>query len=259
MEDIDRPLAIPQTHPSPAAPFIAAYPPALLSFGIPRDSWDSFLKTLSAFVSADISTQALHHATDVANSIGTLLPKRFVKPTMKQIGKIEESARNLNPFGVVRHSVRLVSGTAFRVVGSLLPVHRAIWQKPSTPRARAEVYIMTANKDWFHKRGLHAWLLDTRELAELVGLEHTDLLEAASFSKSPEAEVQMEALRDVLGDLQIDPVVRTETASASGSSDPPAPYTQSTQQMLEIGDSSLWLVLSRESTFQGINGEYIGK
>jgi hypothetical protein len=66
---IQRPLAIPQMAPSAAAPFLLAYPIALLSFGIPEESWRSFVETLSAFLSAKVSQQAVHHAADIASKM----------------------------------------------------------------------------------------------------------------------------------------------------------------------------------------------
>ena len=50
-----RPFAIPQQWPEPAAPFLSAYPAGLLNFGITAPSWHSFLDTMSAFLTARVS------------------------------------------------------------------------------------------------------------------------------------------------------------------------------------------------------------
>ncbi|KAI0483319.1 hypothetical protein GGR56DRAFT_686589 [Xylariaceae sp. FL0804] len=70
-EGLRLPVAIPQVHAEAAAPFLDAYAPALLAYGVPASSWRPFLATLSAFLSARVSDRAVAHAGDMARHIPT--------------------------------------------------------------------------------------------------------------------------------------------------------------------------------------------
>ncbi|EME43369.1 hypothetical protein DOTSEDRAFT_112518, partial [Dothistroma septosporum NZE10] len=175
--DIVRPLAIPQIAPTPDAPFLQAYPSQLLSYGVPAESWHAFVSTLSDFVSAKVSKQALHHASDVASSIGGY-HKRYAKDVQQNAKHITKEAKRFNPFGVIGGATGLFFGGVGHLVGSIFNVPLSMLQNPKTPRERAIVYITAANKKWFHARALHALLLDTNELGSMIGISGLELLGA---------------------------------------------------------------------------------
>ncbi|KAL9110372.1 MAG: hypothetical protein Q9227_005103 [Pyrenula ochraceoflavens] len=233
---IRRPVAIPQIRPDPATPFLLAYAPSLLSRGITASTWLSFLETMNAFLTANVSDRALSHAADMAKHVGAV-PKSFGKGVAahaKSVGdNIKDNAKRGNvlgaAFGVVTGSISLPIGTALSAVGHVaqLPFATvgAVARKPQTPRERAGAYAAAANKDWFHARGLHAQLVNSVELAELAGISATQLLETVSASEDRSAEGQLNALRDCIEELEI-------RAPASTT--------------LEIGGQTLWLVITQE-------------
>lgn len=209
-----RPIAIPQRWPEPSAPFLAAYAPVLLNYGIPAETFHSFLDTLSAFLTAKVSKRAISHASDIAASVGRV-PKQLGKDIVakaKDTGRgIASSAKSGNPMGVVGG---LIGGTlgmtvsvALRSVGSIfaLPTAAAIaTANPKTPRGRAELYIATANRDWFGPRGLNARLLDTIELTNLLGIAAAGFLIAAGPAVSTgNTDEKLKALRRWIADLEV--------------------------------------------------------
>ncbi|CAJ2501841.1 Uu.00g046940.m01.CDS01 [Anthostomella pinea] len=172
-----RPIAIPQTQPTPTAPFLPAYAPSLLRHGIPATSFRSFLSTLSAFLSSRVSERALQHTADMAQNLGAV-PRTVGRETAahaRDVGRnIVTEARRGNLVGagvsaIVQGGIALPLGFALRTVGAIFSLPGAVARRPLTPRERADVYVACANRDWFHPRGLHAALMDGRGLAQVVG------------------------------------------------------------------------------------------
>ncbi|KAK4502019.1 hypothetical protein PRZ48_007830 [Zasmidium cellare] len=268
--DFQKPLAIPQSSPSPDAPFVSVYPTDLLTYGIPAESWYNFVDTLSAFVSAKVSQQALHHATDVAQSIQNY-HKQYVtnvKRTFKSMGK---SAKHFNPFGVVGGALGLTFGTVGHAVGTVFNAPLSLIQKPKTPRERATVYIAAANKDWFHRRGLHALLLDTAELATVLETPCQNILSAARDRQSSDAVEQLTSLRQWIGEVQtrVDPTKSNDGEHSTSSLHPEASSSRLTPvssrqskgkasvtsewpSQLQLGAQTLWLVVTQEKNIQDV-------
>jgi hypothetical protein len=207
-----RPIAIPQIQPDPAAPFISAYSPSLLNYGIPAQSWRSFIDTMSAFLTARVSKRAISHAGDIATEIGRV-PQNLakdVKAHAKETGRnIATSAKQFNPAGViggiVGGSISLTLGTTFKVIGSIFQLPGtaiAAAANPQTPRGRAELYAAAANRDWFHSRGLHARLLNTFEFAGLLDVSVEQILNAAESQPGNSVE-KLGALRNWIDELQL--------------------------------------------------------
>ncbi|KXT15733.1 hypothetical protein AC579_1556 [Pseudocercospora musae] len=243
---INKPLAIPQVSPGSTAPLLAAYPTNLINYGIPPDSWYNFLDTTSAFLSANVSKQALHHAADVGHAMGDF-QKQYannVKKTVKAMGK---SAKSFNPFGVFGGFVGLTVGAASHVVGSVVSAPLSAVKKPQTPRQRALAYLATANLDWFHSRGLHALLCDSRELSLELNIGVGDLLQRAS--RSEKSVEQMNALSQWIGEVQIDEKDEESSMSSAGPSSTAGKQPSRTQ--LQVGQDTLWLVLVHNEQFKG--------
>ncbi|PYH98945.1 hypothetical protein BO71DRAFT_394728 [Aspergillus ellipticus CBS 707.79] len=232
-------IATPQIASTPTAAFLDAYAQPLLHHGITPESWRAFLSTLSAFLAARVSDQALAHAADIGRQVGTV-PKRLgqgTKDHARSIFKtnIRDRARSGNyvgaAFGVVGGAITLPVGTALRAVGATVSLPgtaiRAVAQKPQTPRERAAAYAAAATMKWFRPRGLQAQLVDANTLASMVGLGGTaQLLErverAAAAARDGSAAVQMAGLYEYVCPLEI----------FSGST-------------LELGGSNLWLIVTR--------------
>jgi hypothetical protein len=174
-----RPIAIPQTLPDKTAPLLEAYAPPLLEYGITPESWRAFLTTMSAFLAAKVSQQALSHAADMGRHF-TNVPKRFGQGTVdhtKSVGNpIRDRAKSGNyvgaAMGVVHGAISLPVGTAFRAVGSVLSLPGAaigaVTHKPQKPKERAAAYAAAANEKWLGVRGLRALFVDTEELAKIT-------------------------------------------------------------------------------------------
>ncbi|KHO00433.1 uncharacterized protein MAM_01211 [Metarhizium album ARSEF 1941] len=201
-----RPIAIPQVAPDQAAPFLRAYPPRLLAYGIIEQTWRSFLDTVSAFLTAKVSDQAVAHAADVARSLGEP-PKNYGRALAnhtKSVGKqLAKDARRFNVSGVAAgvvggaisipmHAALGAVHTIFQIPGSAVS---AISRTPRTPLQRAATYAAVANQDWLDGRGLHAVLLDTKQLAAMVHVPGDKFLEMAAVGgKSGTAAATMSAL-----------------------------------------------------------------
>ncbi|KAK7970172.1 hypothetical protein PG996_001393 [Apiospora saccharicola] len=209
-----RPIAIPQSSPDKAAPFLQAYPPSLLSYGIPKNTWESFVKTTNAFLTAKVGNQAVQHAADMGRKISDL-PKRYSKDTVAQAKQIRrdvsDQAKKGNyiaaSVGAIGGSIALPVGTALRIAGAavMLPMTLmgSIAAKPKTPRERAAAYVAAANGKWFHGRGLDARLLDSEELAEAVGLPPGHLADLAREHRKGGAQAQMAALGGWIADVEV--------------------------------------------------------
>ncbi|GKU10021.1 hypothetical protein FLAG1_11424 [Fusarium langsethiae] len=187
----EAPIAIPQETPSQTSPFLKAYAPALLGHGITQEAWSSFLDTISAFMTAKVGEKAINHAGDVAKTMGQQ-PVSYVKGVgnhAKSVGKsIAANAKRGNilgaAFGVVGGAISIPVGAAFGAVGTIVGLPgrtiAAAVKKPKTPAERAVAYVSVANHDWLNKRGLHATLVNTEQLSEVVGVSVKALLEASS-------------------------------------------------------------------------------
>lgn len=199
------PIAIPQTHASSSAPFLDAYPECLLARGITEETWRSFMKAMSAFLTAKVSDRAISHAGDMAKRLGEG-PKRLGKDIAshsKSIGKqIVRHAKDKNIFGVAGSAIAGIVtipifaalGTAGTVAGLPNAAISAVSRKPRTPEARAFAYAAVANEKWLHARGLHAQLVDTHLLAQILGMPTQQLLQVAKGGKHDSAIGQMKAL-----------------------------------------------------------------
>ncbi|KAM0260705.1 hypothetical protein ACHAQJ_002621 [Trichoderma viride] len=210
-----RAIAFPQTKPDPDSPFLPAYAPILLSYGITEETWRSFLATISAFLTAKISDRALSHATDVAAHIGQN-PKNFGKniaAQAKSIGKnASQNAKRGNIIGaamdIIGGSISLPISTALGIVGTTLSLPGsaigAVTKKPRTPHERAATYAAVANEEWLHMRGLHALLFDSAGLAHLLGQPLDSLLSMAWETKESDASRQMRALEPLIAGLEVD-------------------------------------------------------
>jgi hypothetical protein len=207
-----RPIAIPQRWSDPAAPFLSAYSPSLLNYGIIAQTWYSFLDTVSAFQTARVSQRAISHAGDIAAEIGRV-PQRLGKEVMadaKATGRnIATNAKNFNPMGVVGGmiggTIGLTIGTTFKVIGSIFQLPGkaiAAAANPRTPRGRVEMYTAAANRDWFHPRGLHAGLMNTVELTGLIGVSVEEFLSVTETQNGSTTE-KLSALRRWIDDLEL--------------------------------------------------------
>jgi hypothetical protein len=193
------------------------------------------LETLSAFLAAKVTDRAVSHAAEVAKHWGRM-PKQFGKNVAahaKQVGRnISENAKKGNiigaAFGVIGGAITLPISTALNAAGAVVSIPgttvNAVTKKPQTPRERAVVYTTVANKDWFGPRHLYAQLLDTSELARLLGISSNQILEAALSGKSADAEAQLNSLRAHLSEVTLDKPTN-----------------------LRLGDKTLWLVIMKDN------------
>ncbi|KAM0217018.1 hypothetical protein ACHAQD_007507 [Fusarium lateritium] len=209
------PIAIPQESPTPTSPFLKAYAPALLGNGITKEAWAAFLDTISAFMTAKVGERAINHAGDIAKSVGQQ-PVSYVKHVgdhAKQVGKnIAANAKKGNifgaAFGVIGGAISIPVGAALGAVGTVVGLPgrtiAAAVRKPKTPAERAVAYVTVANRDWFNKRGLHASLVNTEQLSEVVGVSVKALLEASSEGdKSAGPLGPMSALSEHIAHLEV--------------------------------------------------------
>ncbi|EFY88136.1 hypothetical protein MAC_05874 [Metarhizium acridum CQMa 102] len=185
-----KPVAIPQVAPEPAAPFLPAYPPSLLAHGITEQTWRSFLDTVSAFLTAKVSGRAIAHAGDMAKSLGEH-PKTTANHSRFDVFGVAA--------GVIGGAISIPMHAAFGAVDTIFQIPgtavSAISKTPRTPLQRAATYSAVASKDWLNARGLHAVLLDTRQLAEMIHVPGSKFLEmAAEGAKSGTAAATMCAL-----------------------------------------------------------------
>lgn len=275
--DFQKPLAIPQCSPTPDAPFVSAYPSDLLSYGIPAESWHSFVDTVSAFLSAKVSQQAIHHATDVAKSIQEY-QKRYVTRVKQSFKHMGNSAKHFNPFGVVGGVLGLTFGTVGHTISSIVATPLTLIQKPKTPRERATVYIAAANKDWFHGRGLHALLLDTNELSTVLGVSLDEFLSPVRGHGSSDALEQLASLCQWIGDVQArEASHKAEDAPSTSSLQPESSSFRLTSissrqskgkssmtseqwpSQLQLGTQTLWLVVTQEKNLQAVEVDEKGQ
>lgn len=224
-------IVIPQRSPDPKSPFIAAYPPSLLAYGITDRTWVSFLDTMSAFLAAKVSDRALSHAATMARRFGEKpmdVGKR-IQSHGKSIGQaIVDHGRRGHIISagldVVRGIVSLPLMAASGIVhtGLSLPgtTVSAVLEKPQTPLQRAAAYALTANEKWLRPRGLEVGLAETDKVAELTGMSTYELLERAAQVSTHDAQAVMKALEGRLATLQVH-----------------------AGETLELGRQNIWLVL----------------
>ena len=234
-------IAVPQTEPSPTAPFLPAFPPSLLRHGIVQQTFLSFLETLAAFLAAKVSDRAVAHAADVASQIG-LGPKSHFKHVVGHgrdvFRGIGTHAKKGNVGGVISGlisgAVTLPITTALGLTGAVtsLPAHTisAVTKKPLTGRQRAEAYVAVANKDWFNKRGIEAALADSGDVTELLGgVELSALRDAACAEKAETKDGLLGGFGGRLEKMELSEAV--EMTEAMGS--------------FIVGPETLWLVFRR--------------
>ncbi|KAG5914631.1 hypothetical protein E4U61_005483 [Claviceps capensis] len=211
-----KPIAIPQVAPDPAAPFLSAYPHDLLSHGITQQAWNAFVDTTSAFLTAKVSDRAIAHAGDMAKSLGAP-PKQYgrnIAAHAKTVGKqIARDAKRFNILGlassVVGGAVSIPVQAALGAVHTVLAIPgtavAAVSQTPRTPLERAATYAAVASKKWLNQRGLHAVLLDTRQLAGMVRVPAEQFLGVAAegAGKAGSAAGMMSALCGYVQPLQV--------------------------------------------------------
>lgn len=192
------------------------------------------MKAMSAFLTAKVSDRAISHAGDMAKSLGEG-PKRLGKDIAshsKSIGKqIVRHAKDKNIFGVAGSAiagiVTIPIFTALGTAGTLASLPNAaisaVSRKPRTPEARAFAYAAVANEKWLHARGLHAQLVDTYLLAQILGMPTQQLLQIAKGGKHDSAIGQMKAL-----EMHLEPVKLTENT------------------VLDLVDKTLWLMVLQD-------------
>ena len=209
------PIAIPQEAPSQTSPFLKAYAPALLGHGITQEAWTSFLDTISAFMTAKVGERAVNHAGDIAKTVGQQ-PVSYVKGVgnhAKSVGKnIVNNTKKGNIIGaaagVVGGAISIPLGAVFGAVGTIVGLPgrtiAAAVKKPQTPAERAVAYVAVANHDWLNKRGLHASIVTTEQLSEIVGVSVKALLEASAEGNKSEGSLgPLSALSDYTAHLEV--------------------------------------------------------
>ncbi|KAG6021437.1 hypothetical protein E4U40_005300 [Claviceps sp. LM458 group G5] len=211
-----KPIAIPQLAPDPASPLLSAYAHDLLSHGITQQAWHAFVDTTSAFLTAKVSDRAIAHAGDMAKSLGAP-PKQYgrnIAAHAKTVGKqIARDAKRFNILGlassVVGGAVSIPVQAALGAVHTVLAIPgtavAAVSQTPRTPLQRAATYAAVASKNWLNQRGLHAVLLDTRQLAGMVRVPTEQFLGVAAegAGKTGSAAGMMSALCGHIQPLQV--------------------------------------------------------
>ncbi|QPG93552.1 hypothetical protein C2857_000700 [Epichloe festucae Fl1] len=199
-----------QQHPS-----YPPNPPSLLAHGITEQAWRSFLDTVSAFLTAKVSDRVIAHAADVAKSLGEphVNYGKSLANHAKTVGRqIARDARRLNLWrvaanvigGAVSIPVHAALGAVHAISAIPSTALAAVSKTPKTPLQRAATYSAVASKDWLNARGLHAVLLDTRQLAEVVRVPPDTLLDiAAEGGRTGGAAGTMGALEGHLEKLSV--------------------------------------------------------
>ncbi|CEJ90954.1 hypothetical protein VHEMI06703 [[Torrubiella] hemipterigena] len=229
-------IAIPQAHANASAPFLDAYPECLLARGITEETWRSFMKAMSAFLTAKVSDRAISHAGDMAKSLGEG-PRRLGKDIASQsksLGKqIARHAKKGNVIGVAAAAiVGVVTIPIFTAIGAAGTVASlpnaavaALSKKPKTPESRAFAYATVANDKWLHPRNLHAQLADSNLLAQMLCMPTAQFLQIAKSGKQNSAIGQLEAL-----EVHLEPLKLLENTS------------------LDLVDNTLWLLVLQDVT-----------
>ncbi|KXJ91362.1 hypothetical protein Micbo1qcDRAFT_163059 [Microdochium bolleyi] len=277
------PVLIPQVRPRADSPFLAAYSQDLLRYGIPRDTWLSFVDTLSAFLTANVSEKAISHAADIGRQLGDVPTDlgRSVADSAKHFGRdIKRSAMKGNIFGmatnIVGGAIGLTVGLPLKLAASAtsLPARAAmaVLTPPQTPRERATAYALVANGEWFGQRGLKAQILDSQQVAELLGISMDDLLlDTKAARKAAEKRAAKQRNVSIIDSKRGDSVLTTKEPLAhlqgsiadleeapddgaalsstisEGSSKPKSSAAKNTSKHLEeLGQGTIWLVVTQE-------------
>ena len=127
---LQKPIAIPATLASVGSPFLRAYPPALLDFKFPKESFLHFLDNLNRVAVKSPPLQILSVAGGVVN---------FVP---------------VPPAGLVGMAVNAAAGLGTFVVS----------------KSRSELFLRRANKDIFKPRGLKVEVAKIEAVAKLAGI-----------------------------------------------------------------------------------------
>lgn len=228
-----RPIAIPQTRPLHNAPLLQAYPPILLRYGITQATWDNFLETVSAFLTANVSDRALAHAGEMGKKISTPATELWkdtvadVRETGKSINKYARNGDYIDAtFGVVEGAISIPLNAAIGTIGAVFDTPfaalGAVLKKPQKARARAAAYLQVVNKDWLWNRGLEARVVDTSELSEQIGTSVPGLVSMAKGEKRGSVEGLLRAMEDYVEKLEVKEDAR-----------------------LDIGSDNLWLVIAQ--------------
>lgn len=261
-DSIRLPLVIPQVRPRPDSPFLSAYSQDLLRYGIPKDTWLSFTDTLSAFLTANISEKALSHAADIGRQISNVPADlgRSIGKDFSSVGRgIANSAKKGNIFGVatgfVGGMIGLSVGTGLKLAASatMLPgkAAMAVASTPQTPRERAAAYALVANGEWLGQRNLKAQIMDSVQVAELLSIPLQRLLQdsQAAHDGSAAEDAPLRHLHGAVAGLEIpaeEAAPLSPTVSGSSSKVNLAAARNSSKTLEEIGQATLWLVVTQE-------------
>lgn len=234
-------IAVPQISDQPTAPFLIAYPSVLIRYGITPEYWTRFVERASTCLFATASQHASQHATDIGNSIKGFHKDSAAtaKTSLKGIG---DSAKRLNPFGVIGGTVGLAVHATGYIVGSVFNAPLSAMQAPQTRKQRALAYLAEANKNDFQARGLEAMLLDTEELAARLGTTVNVIVEAPRLKEEEGIASQMATLQQWLEKVTVDEARAEADTVASSSSAQKRPRTR-----LQLSPGTLWLVLVRKT------------
>ncbi|KAI9899932.1 hypothetical protein N3K66_004194 [Trichothecium roseum] len=220
-KEAQKPIAIPQITPTYKAPFLDAYAPVLLKYGVPNDTWKHFLDAVSAFLTAKVSDRMLSHAADMGKQ-ATGTPTGLLGDTVrhaKSVGKeIKRYHRKRNYLGavfeIIGGAITIPIGAALNTAGAAITLPTsalgAIFMKPQTPYERAATYLAAANMKWFYDRGLHAMLLNTEEVSDMIGTSVTGLVGLARSDKRDSVEGLLGAMEGHIEKLEVKPNSRLD-------------------------------------------------
>ena len=125
-----KPIAIPATNPKIGSPFLRAYPPVLMNYKLPKESFLTFLDNLNRIAVASPPVQILGLAGNIVS---------FVPLATAQI-----------------------VGTAVGAAATLTTV--------AMSKGRTEMYMREANRDIFGPRGLKVEIAKLDALAKVAGI-----------------------------------------------------------------------------------------
>ncbi|KAJ1327723.1 hypothetical protein MN608_07054 [Microdochium nivale] len=278
------PVLIPQVRPKSDSPFLTAYSQDLLRYGIPKETWLSFVDTLSAFLTANISEKALSHAADIGRQIGDVPTDfgRSVADTAMHVGRgIKQSAMKGNIFdmaaSMVGGAIGLTVGLPLKLAASAtsLPAKAAmaVMTPPQAPRARASAYALVANGEWFGQRGLKAQIMDSQQVSELLAISMEDLLldtkaarkvaekkaaakqqtvsiiDSKRATPAPIAKQPLAHLQGSIADLEEpseEDATLSRTMSTKSSKAKASTAKPASKHLEELGKGTLWLVVTQE-------------
>jgi hypothetical protein len=125
----------------------------LLSRGITKDTWRSFLDTMSAFLTAKVSDRAISRAGDMAKHMykSTERITQELTTGVKDRGKgFATSAKKGDVFNAIGNAVAIPLFTAVGIFSGAVEVSGSAIgagiKRPRTPAQRAAAYAEVANK-----------------------------------------------------------------------------------------------------------------